>query len=186
MKNKLKLFIPAFIILILFSFIPVRAEVFSPKINGAEVYKPSRLIVGTKTDFVVKANPGSNVTLVLALDEQGNNIIAQVNGITGENGIAKLQLELPNNKELINKTAYFQVMVGDSIARIIGSEGTSTAPNAIRILKKSSSGILPGFGPSVPGMGDVSRAIEAVQDNNSDHNLDDYYYNKPLILRNLR
>lgn len=169
----------------LFLFSSANAEVLNLGINKAEVYKPSRLIVGSKTDFIVKAGPGSNVSITLALDEQGSEIIAKVDGTIGEKGITKLQLELPDKKELINKTAYFQVVVGDEIARIVGSDGVSTTSNAIKIMKKPSSSSLPGFGPSVPGVGDVSKAIEAVQDS-SDHGLDDYYYNKPLILRNLR
>lgn len=179
-----------FMILILFfllsAFSSVHAEMLTPGISKAEVYKPSRLIMGTKTDFLVKAQPGSAVLLTLALDEQGNDIIAQASGTIGEKGIIKLQVELPNDKKFINKTAYFQVVVGEEIARVIGSDGISTSSNAIIILKKRSSGVLPGIGPSVPGVGDVSKAIEAVQDTNSDQNVDDYYYNKPLILRNLR
>ena len=186
MPNKFKISILSFMLLIAFSFLPACAEVLTPGANKAEVYKPSRLFVGKTTDFIVKAYPGSSASLILALDEQGNDIITQVNGRIGEKGIAKLQLEVPDNKQLVNKTVYFQVVVDDQIARVIGSDGTSTASNSIKIFKKPSSSLRPGFGPAAPGVGDVSRAIEAVQEDTSDHSIDDYYYNKPLILRNLR
>ena len=160
--------------------------------NKAEVFKPSRMIIGAKTGFIIKAESGSYVSLVLAADENGEQILAKVDGIVGEKGITELEVELPEEKSLIDKVVYFEVAVwknedlSDIIrARIIGSDGRQTRSNTVLITGKPEKGLMPGFGPAMPGGGDFSRTMEALQEDNTSTD-DAYYYNKPLILRNLR
>lgn len=200
MINKLTKTLVIFALLTV-SLLPVQARVFelssssqqTAEINtSAEVYKPSKLIVGSKTGFVVKAGPGSYTTLTLAADEQGESILARVQGIIGEKGITEIMLDLPDDKELINKVVYFEVAVWKNEdlsdierARIIAPDGINTGSNAIAIYPKPDSGILPNLGPAMPGVGDITRTMDAMRENNTFSN-DAYYFNKPLILRNLR
>jgi len=189
-----------FLIIIISFSLPVSALELNLSSSGeagaeiikAEVFKPSRLIIGAKTGFIIKAEPGSHVSLVLAVDENGEQILAKVDGMVGEKGITELEVELPDKKELINKVVYFEVAVWKNEdlsdakrARIMGSDGRQSRSNTILITGKPEKGLMPGFGPAMPGVGDVSRTMDALQDER-DYSDDAYYYDKPLILRNLR
>ncbi len=158
----------------------------------AEVYKPSKLLIGAETGFIIKAEPSSNVALIIASDKKGENIIGKIDGLIGQKGIAELKLELPDDEQLINRIVYFEVVVWKNEdlsdiqrARIISSDGIQTGSNSLLITGKPESKVLPGFGPAMPGIGDVSRAMDALKDKRN-YSEDAYYYNKPLILRNLR
>lgn len=190
-----------FAILIIFLVsIPTSARVLELSSAGqtqeqavyAEVYRPSKLIIGQSTAFIIKAPPDSNVRLLVAADEQGKDIFAAIDGRVGEKGITEIQLELPEKEELINKVVFFDVIVWKNqdlsdlhSARIIGIDGMNTASNAIIIKPKPSTKILPGVGTTLPGVGDISRAMDAMKDG-ADYTEDVYIHNKPLMLRNLR
>ncbi len=175
----------------------------------AEIYKPSRLLIGDKTEFTVKGDPGTYVIIVFSAENEGakpyygqhlrlGNIIDKIEGVIGEKGIAKLDLEIPEREDLVGAIIYFEALVWktDDLsdvkkARIMGASGIETSYNAISIEKKPEKHSLPLIGPGIGGMGDVSRTMEALSSQKSSekdylYNDDMYYHNKPLMLRNLR
>jgi len=158
----------------------------------AEVYKPSKLIIGQKTGFIIKADPNSFVALTIAADEEGEDLLARIDGVIGEKGVIELFVELPDDEKLTNKILFFAVGVWKNedmsdlrVARVVDIDGRTTMSNALVIAPKPDSRKLPGFGTAMPGVGDVSRTMDAIH-NEQDITPDEYYYNKPLILRNLR
>ena len=212
----------ALIALIAFS-IPVNAQVFdlsstkksSFSINQdfPAVYKPSKLIIGNKTKFVIKAEPESHVSLVTS-DENGGapeyyghklrlgQIIKPHEGIIGDKGILELEIPLPQEKELIGKILYFEVLVWKKsdfsdlkIAKIMGIDGSETNINAVVITEPLKNQSMPNFGPNIPGTGgDMNKAKEIfnkINDTSADGDSDNYYldemyYNsQPLMLRNI-
>src|SRR6056297_2576486 len=73
------------------------------------VYKPTKLIIGKKNIFTIKATSGSNVSLATSTSDNGapllygqkvrlGNDINTVNGVVPEKGILQLELEIPDNK----------------------------------------------------------------------------------------
>ncbi len=175
----------------------------------AEVYKPSKLIIGDKTSFIVKGEPGTSVILAFSPKNKGSEpyygeqlrlgaIVDKIEGIIGENGIAKLELKLPENKNLIGAILYFEALVWKnedfrdiSRAKIVGINGRESSYNGIIIDKKQVHSSLPAIGPGVGGVGNLSRTMEAISGREASdkeylYTDDVYYRNKPLMLRNLR
>lgn len=175
----------------------------------AEVYKPAKLIIGDKTAFIVKGKPGTFVVLAFSAEDKGSapyygqqlrlGVIAdKVEGVIGENGIARLELELPENKDLIGTILYFEALVWKSEdlsdisrAKIVGINGQESFYNGILIDKKRIHGSLPSIGPGVGSVGDLSRTMRAISGREADdkeylYTDDIYYKSKPLMLRNLR
>ena len=209
--------------IIVFS-LPVNAQVFdlsSTKKTSYEinqnipvVYKPSKLIIGDKTKFVIKAEPKSHVSLVTSEACSGAPLyygqklrlgqnIKTHEGIVGENGIIELEFELPEAKELLGKMLYFEVLAWKKadlsdlkVAKIMGTDARETDVNAVLISEKSKSSYLPGIGPGIPGTGgDMGKAMEVfkqINETTTNENSENYYQNeifsndKPLMLRNLR
>ena len=212
----------ALITLIAFS-IPVNAQVFdlsSTKKSSfiinqdfPAVYKPSKLIIGNKTKFVIKAEPNSHVSLVTS-DENGGSpeyygyklrlgqILNPHEGIVGDKGVLELEISLPHEKELVGKILYFEVLVWKKsdfsdlkIAKIMGIDGSETNINAVIITEQLKNQSMPNFGPNIPGTGgDMSKAkaiFNKINDTSADGDSDNYYLdemyynNQPLMLRNI-
>lgn len=175
----------------------------------AEVYKPSRLIIGDKTEFIVKGEPGTFITIAFSSENEGaepyygqelrlGDIVDITEGVIGESGIAKLTIELPDRKDLLGATIYFEALVWQredlsdiAKARIIGSNGLKSKYNAIIISDKPEKNSMPIFGAGMGGMGNISRTMDALSDQESAdkdylYSDDIYYRSKPLMLRNLR
>lgn len=159
-------------------------------IDNANVYKPSKLFIGSKNSFIIKGEPNSIASIVIALDNLGKNVIATAENQINDKGILELEIEIPENKDLINKIAYFEVIIWKNsdrsdahVARVVSSDGKHTATNTVIIANKQAGKYLPGFNPA--GIGTVSDTVDSM---NSDleYGDDAYYYNKPLIIRNLR
>ncbi len=199
MLINLKIFIFMFLFLTIFA-VPSTARVLElssmeetpPILNPAEVYRPSKLIIGQKTGFIIKGEPNSFVALSLAAEESGEELIARIDGIIGEKGVTEILVELPDDEELINSIMYFAVAVWKNEdmsdikrARVVDIDGKKTGTNVLIIAAKPESKKLPGFGTNLPGVGNVSRTMDAIH-SEQDIAPDAYYYNKPLILRNLR
>ena len=222
MFNKFKKIFLIFLVTLLICFIynlSVFAQVFelsslknqyNTEINKPEIFKPSRLIIGSKTVFIVKAEPGSSVTFILSDERDGSepfygqhlrlgDFVYSINGTVGEKGITELKVELPDEKNLTGNIFYFEAIVWKNKdfsdltkAKIIGTNGKETGSNAIIAARKPEKKSMPGFGQAMPGIGDISKSFEALAEQESaverDYNIseDGYYYNKPLMLRNLR
>jgi len=217
MLQKIKKFI--FILLILNMFyLPVSSQVLdlsSAKSNTSfqlprvEVYKPSRLISGGITEFTVKGEPNTHVVLVFSGENQGAKpfygqelrlgvFVHKVEGKIDENGIGRLGVELPKRDDLIGKPIYFEALTWTredlsdlSKARIIGTNGRETAYNVVVIANKPEKNLMPMIGPGMGNMGNMSRTMEALSDQEIEdkeylYTDDVYYQSKPLILRNLR
>lgn len=173
-----------------------------------EIYRPSKLIIGAKNKFIIKGEPGTNIILAFSPDNKGAEpyygqdlrlgiIIDKVEDVIRENGISKINLELPERKDLVGATVYFDAIVWKqedlsdiTKAKIIGSNGMESNYNAILIGKKPGKNSFPLIGPGMGGIG-VSRAMEALsgqESSNKEHLYTDdvYYKTKPLMLRNLR
>lgn len=225
MKNKhLILILSVFIIFSL----PVKAQVFdlsskhSSKITKSQgsslVYKPSKLVIGTGTKFVIKAEPHSNIELITSNQNMGSAalyghklrlgpIVNSYKGVTGENGVAEIEICLPNEKELVGQILYFEVLTWKNkdandvkIAQIMGIDGRETTVNAVVITDLPKNTSLPGFGTVLPGTNiNINRTIDELNRNNDYNcNLKEeseedsvqmeqlYYQSDPLMLRNLR
>jgi len=170
----------ALITLVAFS-VPVNAQVFELSStkkssfiinqNFPAVYKPSKLIIGNKTKFVIKAEPESRVSLVTSDENAGypafhgqklrlGQIIKPYEGIVGDKGVLELEIPLPQEKELVGKILYFEVLVWKKsdysdlkIAKIMGIDGSETNINAVVITEPLKNQSMPNFGPNIPGTG---------------------------------
>jgi len=211
----------ALIMLIAFS-LPVKAQVFDlsstkksmSSINQdlPAVYKPSKLLIGNKTKFVIQAEPNSHVSLVTSEENGGapefyghklrlGQTLNPHEGIIGDNGILELEIPLPDEKSLIGKVLYFEVLVWKKadfsdlkVAKIKGIDGRETNINALIITDLPKKHSMPGIGPAIPGTGgDFSRAKEIFSkindtgdDDEQNYYQDEMYYkNGSLMLRNI-
>ncbi|HSA06735.1 MAG TPA: hypothetical protein P5556_06115 [Candidatus Gastranaerophilales bacterium] len=175
----------------------------------AEVYKPSRLITGAETGFIVKAEPGTNVVIIFSEENKGMEpyygqslrlgvLTEQKEAIVGENGLAEIKISLPEEKELVGKLLYFEAIVWKkedlsdvTKAKIIGANGLQTDVNAVMISRKPGKKVMPGFGPGIPGGRNLYETLDAVSDQDTsekDYLYSDemYYRSMPLMIRNLR
>lgn len=177
------------------------------RIKSAEIYKPSKLIIGEETGFVIKADPGTYVTLVFSGESSGaapvygqnlriGTVFDKVEGIVGEKGIIELKLKIPEEKTLGGKIIYFEALTWQqkdlsdlATARIMGIDGKETYNNALIMANKINDSSTPIFTPSMPGMGNVSDTMNALSGQNNEENEElreeMYYRNKDLMLRNL-
>lgn len=177
--------------------------------NDSLVYKPTKLIIGEKTKFIIKGNPGNYATLFVSLSEDSlksinnkklniDSSITAKEEVIPTNGILELAYETPNDKTLIGKAMFFQVIISKNkadekfqIAQIISPKGIETTLNGIEICMPAKDISRPGFTPNIPGFSpEVSKAIDAIEKIKNNENLeytDDYYDpNTPDIIKNLR
>jgi len=186
---------------------------FSTPVNlgTPEVYKPSKLVIGTSAKFVIKAKPQSHVSLVTSDENIGaalfygyklrlGQIINPHEGIVGKNGIIELEIPLPYKKELAGKILYFEVLVWQNsdysdleIAKIMGIDGRESDNNAVLITEPLKNTNMPGLSPGISGVGDFNKTMEIMDrinessyNDSSDYDDEMNYINEPLIIRNLR
>ncbi len=197
-------------------FHPVHAQVINlrssnqgseKEVTSVEVYKPSKLIAGAQTRFIIKADPQTYVSIIFSKENSGaapfygsnlrlGDVFDEIKDVVGEKGIIEIKLQIPEDESLIGKTVYFEVIAWKkedfsdlSKAKIIEINGRETNSNALVIVKQPNGSFIPDLGPSVPGLGNVSgtmREIHGQAGEEIDYGDNAYYYNKPLMLRNLR
>lgn len=212
-----------FLLIILAFSLPVNAQVFdlsstknsslSTKYDYPCVYKPSKLVLGTSTKFVIKAEPKSHVSLVTS---EGNGGYPEIYGhklrlgqtinphedIVRDNGIIEIEISLPLEKDLVGKMLFFEVLVWKNsdfsdlkVAKIMGINGNETGINAVLICEPPKNTSLPGLGTTIPGTSiNINRAMDFInKDNISDDDSSNSIYqdqmnysNEPLMIRNLR
>lgn len=175
------------------------------------VYKPSKLLIGTKTKFIIKADPESYVSLVTSDENRGapefhghrlrlGEIINPHEAKVGSKGIVEIEIPMPQEKELVGKILFFEVLVWKNpnysdmkVAKIMGINGQETDVNAVIIAEPPKNTSVPGIGATIPGTDfNINDAVDALNSSTKDFNNDDYYQgdiyyrNEPLMLRNLR
>lgn len=174
--------------------------------NKAEVYKPSKLLLGGETKFIVKGEPGSKVLLLFSETNNGGepfgeiklrigSVAAKEQGMIDEKGIAELLFSLDGDKTSIGKKLYFEAIIWTKEdfsdaqkARIIEINGQETLNNALVIAPSPKEKALPGFNASLPGIGDVGDTLGAMrghEDNTEELKQEMYYRQNSLMLRNL-
>lgn len=204
-------------------YMPAKAQIFdlssNKKTSGLNnqqlpcVYKPSKLVIGSKSKFIIKARPGSNVSLLTSNKNSGSrqlygkklrlgSTINAFEGIIPENGVLELEVPLPEEEELVGQILYFEVIVGKGenfddmkTAKIMGIDGRETDTNAVIITAAPKNTSLPGFGAMIPGTNlDINRTMDAInrskkyndEDSDNFYSEQTNYSNYPLMLRNLR
>lgn len=188
-----------------------RSSSYSVNQTQPVVYKPSKLIIGTKTKFVIKADPDSYVSLVTSDENRGapefhghrlrlGEIINPHEAKVGSKGIVVIEIPMPQEKELVGKILFFEVLVWKNpdyrdmkVAKIMGINGQETDVNAVIIAEPPKNTAVPGIGATIPGTDfNINDAVDALNSSTKDFNNDDYYQgdmyyrNEPLMLRNLR
>jgi len=182
------------------------------KLGSPSVYKPSKLIIGTSTKFIIKAEPNTHVSLVTSDENQGAAFIngnrlrlGEINNphesITNNNGVAEISITLPLEKELIGRIMYFEALIWKNpdhsdieVAKVMGIDGREAANNAVIITAPAKNVSGPGITPGISGLGDLNQTMHIMNQINKDQKNDDSenydnemnYYNEPLMLRNLR
>lgn len=179
---------------------------FAADFNKAEIYKPSKLLLGGETKFIVKGEPGSKVLLLFSEQNEGaepfgglnlriGSVAAKEQGIIDEKGIAELLFSLDGDKASIGKKLYFEAIIWTKDdfsdaqkAKIIEINGQQTLNNALVIAPSPKDKGLPGFNASLPGIGDVGETLGAMrgnEDNTEELKQEMYYRRDSLLLRNL-
>ena len=115
------------------------------------VYKPSKLVIGTKTKFVIKGEPKSHVYLLFSDENDGaplyygkrlrlGKTLNKLEGIIPTNGILEIELPLPDEKTLVGKVLYIEALVWKNsdnsdlqVAEIMGINGRETEMNAVLV-----------------------------------------------------
>jgi len=179
---------------------------FAADFNKAEVYKPSKLLLGGETKFIVKGEPGSKVLILFSEKNEGaepfggvnlriGSVAAKEQGVIDEKGIAEVLFSLDGEKAAIGKKLYFEAIIWTKDdfsdvqkARIIEINGQATLNNALVIVPAQKDKGLPGFNASLPGIGDVGSTLGAMrgeEDNTEELKQEMYYRQDSLLLRNL-
>lgn len=179
-----------------------------------KVYKPTKLILGDKNKFIVKAQPGSYVLLAISQVNKGAPLfygkklrlganIQTIESKISNNGITELIYTLPDNQDMEGDLLFFEVMVSKDktfknpqIAQIIASNGRQSVDNGIIITKKPENVSAPTFGAAIPGTNmNINNALQSIERINEGQPrqfepMEDINYginsNFPLMLRNLR
>lgn len=170
--------------------------------STAQVFLPSKLILGQDNKFVIKGNPGSKVSLAISNSNHGAKPIMGINLRLGETeqtiestipatGVVELIYKVPSNEELLDKIKYVEVAIWSkvdfsdiAIAKSIGASGRETLNNGLAIVLPPESGKKPTFEPVIPGIsGDLFKSIQAMKDVQegkvNPELIDSSYYQKP-------
>lgn len=171
------------------------------------VYKPTRLIVGKETKFIIKGFPKSNVSLLMSESNEGAPLfygqklnlgadITAKEAVIPENGVLELGIKLPDDKKLEDQVRYFEVAVWKNkdysdlkLAKIVGPNGQRTGLNKIKIYLPNEDSTRPTFAPVMPGMPvnmiQTMQTIEKIKNGDTEQLNRDYEIEKlkekPLI-----
>lgn len=181
--------------------------------ESPEVYKPTRLIIGQENKVLIKAEPGSCISLAYSESNTGaaplygqklrlGSDLKTTEGIVPQNGLLELSIMLPDNKEFEGKTFYIEVAVWKNkdfsdiqLAKIVAPSGRETSSNSIVAALPPKNANKPTFTPTLPGapleMMQTMKFIEDMKQNkdSKDETDIDYdaqsSYRTPVIIRNL-
>lgn len=149
-----------------------RAEKYQSRLGSlllkkSDLYLPTRLVMGEEASFIVKAQPGHHVKLLISAENAGYTLpdgtplrvgkdVQELIGVIPENGILELKLEMPKDAGLEGQTVYVEAVAGPSDESlnpidIVDPTGRRTDQNMLVIVKPSEKGG-PSVLPSMPGM----------------------------------
>lgn len=150
-----------------------------------ELFLPDRLLLGQEARFVMRAQPGAQVTLYLSPTNEGVVVgegsqgvrlrvgadFTTLTGVTPANGVLVLSTTLPGDQELAGKTLYIDgvscdsnqpatcqsLVVKEASGRMAASNGLEMRSPETRV----SGGATPMVLPMMPGMD--ARSVQAMQ-----------------------
>jgi len=192
-----------------------RRPLLQLKKNSAVVYLPTKLVIGKDNKIIVKGEPGYFVSLAISSENSGSmpfygkilrlgKDFNTVENTISQSGIAEMNIKIPDDKNLNDKTYFIEVAVWKDanfrdlqLAELIAPNGRKTNYNGIKLglPPKDVSG--PAFTPSIPGISpDVLRSIKTIEklkngdesSENREFNSDYEYmnpYQTPVMLKNL-
>lgn len=136
-------------------------------LKRSNLFLPSRLTLGMENRFVIKAQPGSQVRLLLSAEDRGYRLpngtplrvgpeYQELTGVIPTSGVLELVIDMPNEEDLHGETVYVEAVVGSSDADmapidIMDPAGRRADHNALTIAKQASRGG-PAILPNLPGM----------------------------------
>lgn len=169
------------------------------------VYMPTRLLIGGKSSFIIKGEPGSYCSLAVSSKNAGapdfygktlrlgEDIVTQ-EGLIPSNGILRLDYNLPKSKDSVQSSYYFEVAVWKDkdfkdlqLAKIMSPKGKEITSNEIRsAFPVDNSGSI-FFNPAVGGAQDIQKTIETMQQLRANEGINEYYTNDdmPVVLKNM-
>ena len=155
---------------------PACAEQYQSRLNKllihpSNLYLPSRLVLGEATRFVVKAQPGSLVRVLISTTGEGYQLpngtplrvgqeVQELSGTVPAAGVLELMLEMPKEESLAGRVVYVDAVAGPSDEalepiNLVDSTGRRTESNTLVITKAAEVGGpmvmpgMPGFNPQV-------------------------------------
>jgi hypothetical protein len=146
---------------------PYQSRLSRLLLHRNDLYLPTRLVMGEDAHFVVKAQPGSKVKVLLSGKSEGYTLpngmplrvgedAQELSGTVPENGVLELKMEMPKDPDLEGKVLYVDAVAGltdDSLqpVALVDATGRRTDVNTLTIVKppeKGGTAIL----PSMPGL----------------------------------
>jgi len=167
-----------------------RAESVVSRLNSQlrkqqELFLPDRLLLGHEARFVMRAQPGAQVTLYLSPTNEGVVVgegsqgvrlrvgadFTTLTGVTPANGVLVLSTTLPGDQELVGKTLYVDALSCDTnqpatCQSLVVKEasGRMAASNGLEMRSpetRTTGGATPMVLPMMPGMD--ARTVQAMQ-----------------------
>jgi len=148
----------------------------------AQVYKPTKLIIGKENIFIIKGKAGSFVSLAYSYSNKGSqefygqelrlgSDFKTIEGVIPSNGLLELRMNLPKDNTLALKTMFFEVAVWTKkdfsdveLAIIIAPNGRETDSNDILVALPPDNPNKPTISPSIPGTSiDAIKTMQAFQ-----------------------
>jgi hypothetical protein len=150
---------------------PARAEQYQSRlsrllIRNADLYLPTRLVIGEEARFVVKAPAGNHVKVLLSPDGEGYTLpdgtslrvgteAQELIGVVPENGVLELTLDIPQEAELAGKVLYIDAASGPTDEALVpmtlmDPTGRKADSNVLVIAKPAELGA-PMIMPTMPG-----------------------------------
>lgn len=166
------------------------------------IYKPLNLIIGQNNTFIVKGEPGSNVSLAVsdrnsgAPDLFGHKLrlgddIHTVESVIPQNGIAKVDyfISKDQNKEkyYIEAAVWKKADLSDfKLAKIIAENGSTETDNGIAAVMPAEKNDGGWLSPLIDGTTSVRRTMDVVDSIQKNQAADEYYdMNAPAIIKNI-
>jgi hypothetical protein len=178
-------------------------------VDRIEVYKPTKFTIGQTSKFIIKAKPNQTVLFLTSDKNYGlekylgqnlrlGSIKDKIEIKTQPNGIAQVDLAIPNDKTLVGKYLFFETLVWDNgninsvkIAQIMSAASRESQINAIIICDSPKNLNTPTFDPIMPGttqgLSDAfGKRNYSAEEEDKVEGLELQYSNQtPAILRNM-
>lgn len=174
----------------------------------AELYKPTKFIIGEDNSIKIKADPDSNIMLMISYDKQGAFLSSgeklrlgtdytSMTGVVPKNGVIEFIIPIDNDENMVGKIVYLEAAVWTEedksdikLATIMGSNAKESISNGIIIFPKPYKPKGAGITPGIPGLSKGLLDTYNYLNKNLDQGLINIYdveYNTktPAIIRNM-